>query len=143
MSLKDEILARSDCAAAVAARDITQIAQTVSNGRTATQSRFVTARTILAECTNGGAILDKLNAASSNGALPYASSVGWAMKFLSQEGGLDVGNPVTQGLIDQLVLDGQLDAAQGSALKAMAVMPAPVSQSDVAEALYSADGSAK
>lgn len=142
MSLKDEILARQDCAAAVAARDITQIAQIVSNGRTATQSRFVTARTVLAECSGGAAILDALTAAASS-AQPYASAVGWAMKFLAQDSGLDVGNPVTQGLIDQLVLAGALQAAQGSALKAMAVMPAPVSQSDVAEALYNADGTQK
>jgi hypothetical protein len=143
VSLKDEILARQDCAAAVAARDITQIAQIVSNGRTATQSRYVTARTILAECSGGGAILDKLNTASNNSALPYASTVAWAMNFLKQDSGLDVGNQVTQGLIDQLVLDGQLDAAQGSALKQLAVLPAPVSQSDVAEALYNPDGTQK
>lgn len=83
------------------------------------KSRFVTARTVLAECLDGASILDKLESAAGTN-----SPVKWAMKFLVQDGGLDVGNPVTLGLISQLVAGGVLTAAEGDALKALADQPA-------------------
>jgi hypothetical protein len=132
MTLRDEILARTDCADAVAARDLDAIAALVSAGRVSVQSRFVTARTILAECgADGAGILDALEAVAT-----VNSAVKWAVRFLSQDSGLDVGNPVTQYMIDQLAGMGALTAGQAVALKNLALQPAPVSRLDVEAALY-------
>lgn len=79
-------------------------------------SRFVTARTILAECADGAAILDKLEAAGAT-----VSAVKWAMRFLQQEGGIDVGHPATLAMVDQLVGAGVLTATEGAALKELSV----------------------
>lgn len=138
MNLHDEIHSRTDCAAALAAKDCQAIAATLSMGRTATQSRFVTARTILSECgAIGPSILDSLEAiAASN------SAVKWAVRFLGQDSGLDVGNPVTQYMIDQLVIGG-MPADQGAALKAMAIQSAPVTAQQVAAAVFNDDGTEK
>lgn len=82
------------------------------------KSRLVCARTVLAECGSGAsAILDKLDAAAAT-----VSTVKWAMKFLTQEGGLDVGNPVTQAQIQALV-PSVLAQADADALKNMAILP--------------------
>lgn len=91
---------------------------------TMTKSRFVTARTILAECPDGAAILDALTTAQAN-----VSAVKWALTFLSQDSGLDVGHPRTQVMLGGLVQGGALTAAQADQLKAMAMQPA--TRSDV------------
>ncbi|HEV2612534.1 MAG TPA: hypothetical protein VGU61_19890 [Noviherbaspirillum sp.] len=84
------------------------------------KSRMVTARAILAECGPGASvILDKLEAAAAN-----LSAVKWAVRFLSQDAGIDVGNPATQAMINQLVAGNVLTAAEGKALKDMALQPA-------------------
>jgi hypothetical protein len=77
--------------------------------------RMVTARTVLAECVAGAAILDKLEAAGASN-----SAVKWAVRFLGNDGGLDVGNAVTQTMIDQLT-GPVLLAEEGAALKALAM----------------------
>lgn len=85
------------------------------------KSRFVTARTVLAECgpTAGSAILDKLDAAKAS-----SSALKWAMGFLSQDSGLDIGHPTSQAMVDQLVTAGVLTASEGSAVKNLALQPA-------------------
>lgn len=138
MTLRDEIIGRTDCAAALSARDLDALARIVSTGRKVTQSRFVTARTVLAECIGGQAILDALKAAAAGN-----SAVNWAMTFLGQEGGLDVGNAATQGMIDQLVAATALTAAQGAALKALANLSQTVSRAEVEAAMFNADGTRK
>lgn len=81
----------------------------------AIKPRRITARAILAECPAGGTILDKLEAASAS-----SSSVKWAVKFLGQEAGVDVGMSATQTMIDQLVVGGVLTTAEGDQLKNLA-----------------------
>lgn len=138
-ALKAEIEAKPECADAVAAKDLDAIAAIISEGRTNRQSRYVTARTILAECGElGPGILDALEAVA-----PVNSAVRWALDFLKQNSGLDVGNAVTQIMIDQLVSAGALTQPQGDALKNLAVRRAPVSRLDVEAALFNPDGSAK
>jgi hypothetical protein len=80
--------------------------------------RMVTARTLLAECAAGPAILDKLEAAGASN-----SAVKWAVRFLGNDGGLDVGHPMTQKMIDQLT-GPVLTAEEGATLKALAKQPA-------------------
>lgn len=91
---------------------------------TAVKSRFVTGRTILAECDDGGAVLDALEAAATTN-----SAVKWAVTFLSKDSGLDVGHPRTQMMIDSLAQGGALTQAQAEQLKALATQPA--SRADV------------
>jgi len=82
-------------------------------------SRFVSARTILAELVDGAAILDKLSIAAAS-----VSSVKWAMSYLSGETGIDIGHPGTIGQIDMLAYAGILTADDATALKRMAFVPA-------------------
>lgn len=139
MSLKEQILARPDCADAVAAKDCHAIAALLSVGRMAVQSRFVTARTVLAECGMlGASILDALEVAAVGN-----SAVKWAVRFLGQDSGINVGDPATQYMIDQLAEDGALSAPQAAALKNLALQPAPVTSAEVADALYEFDGTPK
>lgn len=138
MSLKDEILARTDCAATVAARDLDAIAAMVSEGRTAVQSRFVTARTIQAEIDGGAAILKKFEAAQAG--IP---DLEYALVFLKQDSGYDFGNPKAQAMADALATNGVITQAEADALKSLAVLPAPVSRFDVAAALFNDDGTLK
>ena len=138
MTLHDEIIARADCAAAIAARDLDAIVRIINPGRVAVQSRFVTARTVLAEVSGGAALLDKMQSIGTT-----QSAVKYAMTFLNQEGGIDIGNPATQGMVDQLVAGAALTAAEGAALKGMANLPAPVTRSQVEAALFNPNGTAK
>lgn len=97
------------------------------NAKTAemVKSRMVTARAILAECGGFAAsILDKLEAASASN-----SAVKWAVRFLQQDAGIDIGHPVTQAMIDQLITGTVLTAGEGAALKSMALQSA--SRADV------------
>ena len=139
-ALKAEILGRADCSAAVSARDLDTIAALISTGRKATQLRFVTARTIFGECAGGQGIYDALNAAATGN-----SAVKMAVNFLNQDSGLDIGNPATQGMIDQLMAGTApaLTAAQGASLKALANLPQTISRLDVEAALFNANGTAK
>lgn len=91
----------------------------------ASRPRFITARTILAECGAAGpGILDALEAAAAGN-----SAVKWAVKFLSQDSGIDVGHPNTQAMIDSLATGGALTTDQATALKNLAHQP--VSRADV------------
>ena len=148
VALKAEINSRADCAAALTARNIDSMAATLSVGRKAQQTRFVTARTILAECSGGGAILDALDKASvvvitAPMTVEMQAAIKWALKFLGQDSGLDVGNPATQGLIDACVSLAVLTAPQGASLKSLSNMPLIVSRFDVSTALYNSDGTLK
>lgn len=138
MGIRERILARADLNALRAARDITALAAALNaEGLTAPQQRFITARGVMSGCADGVAILTALEAATANNA------VAWALKFLGQESGLDVGDPYTQGMIDQLVTGGVLTAAHGDQLKALALAPVVVTQGQVAQAMYNPDGTEK
>lgn len=138
MTLREDIINDPACAAALAAKDCAELARIRSVGRKLLQTRFVTARTVLAECgVNGAALLDKLDAAGS-----INSAVKWAMVFLRQDSGLDVGHPATQYLLQTLVPD-VLTQPEADQLKALAMLPAPLSAQDIADALFNQNGSAK
>lgn len=82
----------------------------------APSSRMVNARHVLAELgAAGAAALDKLEAAAASN-----SVVKWAVRFLDGQG-LDIGHPMSQGMLDQLAQAGVLTATEASALKALAL----------------------
>lgn len=138
MSIRDRILARRDLDGLRAARDITGLTDALNaEGLKAPQQRFITARAVMATCPGGVEVLGALQSASANPA------VGWALKFLGQEAGLDIGDPFTQGMVDQLVAGNVLTAEQGAALKAMAMKPVIVDRLEVEAALYNRDTTEK
>ena len=82
-------------------------------------SRMISARTIMAELgASAFSVLDKLTAAA-----PSVSAIKWAMVFLSQDTGLDVGSPTCQGMITSLIGAGVLTQTEGNLLAAMALLP--------------------
>lgn len=85
----------------------------------AVKSRFITARTMLAELPGAGVILDKLESVASS-----VPEVKWSMKYLTGETGIDVGHPGTIAQIDALSAGGVLTMAEAESLKNMALQPA-------------------
>ena len=83
------------------------------------KSRYVTARTILAECADGAEILDTLQSIGQN-----VSPVKWMMVFLQQDSGMDAGHPRTVANIDNLVTNGLLSASFAGQIKSMITQPA-------------------
>jgi hypothetical protein len=83
------------------------------------------------------AILSALKAAV---ALP---AVEWALNFLGKDSGIDIGNQVTQGMVDQLAAGGVLTADQAEQLKALALQADVVTQEQVATEMYNPDGTEK
>lgn len=139
MGIRNRILARPDLAAMRAARDLTGLADALNaEPPLVLRERYVTARTILAECENGADILDALVTAGEN-----VSAVKWALTFLSQDSGLDVGHPTTQGMIDQLAAGGVLSAEQAQSLKSLALQAVFVDRLEVESAMFNPDGSEK
>lgn len=81
------------------------------------KSRFITARTVLAEVAGGAEILDKLEAAAQ-----VNSAVKWAMKFITSDG-IDIGFPVTHQLLDALA-NTVLTQQEVTSLKNLSLQPA-------------------
>lgn len=99
----------------------------------AAKTRMVTARGIMASygigTTQGALFLDKLETLSAN--IP---ALKWAMKFLQQETGIDVGEPATQTMLTSLIGVGGITQAEVDGVKAMAIQPA-----SRAEVLFGSD----
>ena len=112
---------------------------------TSVKSRIVTARGIIASYgigpSAGAVFLDKLETLSVN--IP---ALKWAMKFLQQEAGIDIGEPATQSMLTSLIGVGGITQSEVDGVKAMALQPASraeivlgnntiVTEHDVIEAL--------
>ena len=140
MSIYDRVHARADLDALRAARDITNLAAAL-NAETppplVLKQRFITARAILTGCVGGVDILTALQRAESN------TAVGWALKFLGQDAGLDIGDPGIYPLLESLVNAQVLTAPQVAALKSMAMSPVVVTSEQLATELYNPDGTEK
>lgn len=92
------------------------------NAQTTTmvKTKWITALGVVSRLgASGAAILDKLEAVSASNSL-----VKWSMKFLQQEPGLNVGDPVAQQEFDDLAAAGVLTVGEAAALKALAVQSA-------------------
>lgn len=122
------------------------LAQLVNAKTTAlAKERMVTARGIMASYglgpTAGAAFLDKLEALA-----PAVPAIKWAMKFLQQEAGIDVGESATRAMLDSLVGVGGITQSDVDGIKAMALQPSSraevlfgtgvvISEADVRQAL--------
>lgn len=127
MGIRDEILAGGFD---LAHRDDGAIAAALSVGRTKILSRMIGFGTILDALgpSQGAAVLDALEVIGSQ-----VSAVKWGMRLL-EASNLDIGLPSVREQIDALI-GVALTADQAATLKALAVVPDPVSSTDVARAL--------
>jgi hypothetical protein len=114
-ALAAEINGGDAYAAMLAAQDYAGLAAALNAPAARPFSRLVNARTVMAEVTNGAAILDKLEAAAAQ-----FSAVRWALVFLKSEEGLDVGHPMARAQLDGLAGAGVLAGDEAEALKGMA-----------------------
>jgi hypothetical protein len=138
-ALRAEILARADCATAVTARDIDTIAALISVNRVSIQS--VSAAKALTWAASGP--MERIVDASNQvGSLARSSSLSFLRSLSS---GMD------QGLDNAQVLSAFqgwkslaiITQAEYDSLMAMASDPNPVTRTQVADALYNADGTQK
>lgn len=131
MTLRDEILSRPDCAAALAVRDCGALAEILSVGRTKVIDYSIGYGTVLevlgAEA--GAAFLDGLTALAAS-----SSPVKWALKLLDR-GELNIGAAATRGQLDALAAGGVMPQAVADALKGLAVVPDPYSVQDIINAM--------
>ena len=127
MALRDEILSRPDCAAALAVRDCGALAAILSVGRTKLVERNIGYGTVLDTlgADAGAAFLDGLTALAAN-----SSPVKWALKLLDR-GELNIGAAATQSQLDALVTAGVMPQAVADALKVLAIVDDPYSIQDV------------
>lgn len=90
---------------------------------TMVKSRMITARGIMSSYgigpSVGAVFLDKLEALSSS--IP---ALKWAMKFLQQDAGIDIGDNATQQMLDSLVGIGGITLAEVNGVKSIAAQPA-------------------
>lgn len=90
--------------------------------QTMVKTRIITARGIMSSYgigpVAGAAFLDKLEALSST--IP---ALKWAMKFLQQDAGIDIGDSATQQMLDSLVGIGGITLAEVNGVKAIALQP--------------------
>lgn len=129
-TLTEFIASRPDLAALPFDQTSAQIiadAATEAMPRTVIRLTMVSARAILGAYGAAGAtILDKLETAGQ-----VNPACKWACRFLAQEGGLDVGHPMTQAMIGALVQAGVLTPTEGDQLKALGEAPRPYTAAEV------------
>jgi hypothetical protein len=137
MSLKDEILARPELAAAVAARDLDAIAAGASVGRT--KAIHIPVEDIQAALMATGEWWQIKGAAAQG--LPAAVMV--VDVASARVGAIDFALPLVLQQFHALVDAGALSQATLDAMQTLAVQPDPVDRMQVEAALYNPDGSLK
>lgn len=140
MGIKDRIKARRDLDAMRAAIDLDGLAAALNaEGLVEVGERWVTGRTILAECLDGESILMALEAAAESGSL----ATRWTVAFLKSDPGVDMGSAATIAKTDALVAASYLTVEQGEQLKSLAKLPVIVTRLEVEEAMYNRDTTEK
>jgi hypothetical protein len=88
---------------------------------TMVKSRFVSARTVLAEMplTDAATFLETLEVVAEVNPV-----VKWGMRFLTSDLGIDIGHPNTQMLLDGLATGGAMTQTLADQAKALAMQPA-------------------
>lgn len=143
--LKAEINARAASdptfAAMLAARNDYGMAVVLSFERTKLVETMLTERGVMAALgiVDGETALAALEAfAAGTPSVPALVAVHPGIKRMLgwlKTTGVDVGNALTQSLLDLLAVNGVLTAAAVSTLKALAVVPDPVSADQISEAI--------
>lgn len=154
--IRDAIAADQALAALAASRaDDGAIAAALSAGRTKVVSRLITERAVRALAVSPAsryALLQTLKDAATTppawmplvmtgAGVPaedqpaYMDDLSSAWRWLTQEGGLDVGTAAARALLDMISAGVTASAAACAAVKALAVEPDPVTVNDVVKAL--------
>ncbi|SMP71937.1 hypothetical protein [Noviherbaspirillum suwonense] len=141
MGLRDEILARTDCADAVAARDLDALAALVSAGRTATQR--VPIEDVQAHLQSSGLWWPIKAVAAQSQHPAYQAAVAILDVAEARYQRLDMTLPIIAQMLGGLVATGVMPQSEMDSLIAMSVIPDPVSRADVEAALFNPDGSMK
>jgi hypothetical protein len=126
----------------IAAKEHGAIAELVSVDRTKVQAPFMVSERGIMDKYPGGplaadAVLAKLEAFAAS-AVPGSGPVKRALKFLGTADGLDIGAATTRAQLDVLATAGVITTTEATNLKSLAVVPAPVSVTEVIEALQGA-----
>lgn len=141
MTLRDEILARPDCADAVAARDLDAIAALVSVGRTKTQR--VPIEDVQAHLQSSGLWWPIKGVAGNPQHPAYQAAVAILDVAEARYQRLDMTLPIIAQMLGGLVATGVMPQSEMDSLIAMSAIPAPVSRLEVEAALFNHDGSTK
>lgn len=143
MTLRDEILARGDLSAAVAARDCAALADAMSVGRT--RRTLVPIADIQARLQSSGAWW-AIKGALSDPATPSdtrAAAQAVMDVASARYDNVDMSIPLVAQMFGGLVLAGLLSSATLAEIVTMSYAPDPLSPADVADALYHTDGTPK
>lgn len=147
MNIRARIDARPDLAGARAAREIDVLAAALNaEGLLERQTHFVTARAIITlHKTEGRDIMARLEALKD-----ADIGVRFAVLFLGQEAGLDIGDLDMWSNIDDLVALWHASAgakglsdAHGAMLKSLSLQPVLVTREQVRRAMFNDDGTEK
>lgn len=141
MSLWNEI--QTKCSAEMLARrNMHEIAAFLNINRTKTVQTMMGERGILSKYATGpvdaDAVLSKLEAFSQS-QHPMASLVKRAVRFLGTTEGIDLGDPATQMLLDQLAAVAAITVTEAENLKALASVPDTLDWTQV-QAAFDAQG---
>eukprot|EP01034_Spumella_vulgaris_P041665 gene41665-51629_t len=130
-SLRDQVHADQRCAAALTAKDCAELARLMSVGRVRANSREI----------GNGTILEVLGLATGNEVLDLINSNAdyRHVKPLIEQGRLLIGSPLAQITVQALV-PAVLTQAQADALCALGLEPHPYTAQELAEALFTPDG---
>lgn len=138
-TLHDRITSDPSLNSFVEARDLDAITVALNTNPTKSiQSRYITMRTIVSECSDADAIISALLAATQ-----YSPALSEMLSFLRSDSGMDIGHPNAQARLDAMATAGLVTTDQATELKNLALLPDVVTRLDVANALYNPDGSLK
>lgn len=149
MSLRDDILARTELSQAVQERDCIAIAAAMSVGRVQVVSHLIGERGILdlLGAIDGDAFLAALESITEPALLPeplrpYFGAIQRGVAWLKKDG-LDIGSATTRSLLAALAAAGVLDAGSVAKIKGLAEKPCELTPRQVAEVIFNDDGSLK
>jgi hypothetical protein len=134
--LRAQARADDSCAAALAARDIDELARILSIGRMRASAREI----------GNGTILEVLGIEAGNTLLDHIADAAELrhVRPLLDQGRLIIGSPLVQGALQAYVqLPGVITQADADKLCALGCEPDPLTPQDVAQAFYNPDGTEK
>ncbi|MCO4101068.1 MAG: hypothetical protein HEQ38_17075 [Gemmatimonas sp.] len=147
----DEIRAAitSDPAILALMPDTVAIAAALSAGRTRLVERLITERRILSTLgvVDGAVFLSALEAFAAaalpdeHPLAPYHAGIARAIGWLKTDDGIDIGDATSQAMLDALAAAGVVTVESAAIVKALARVPAPLSELDVRRAVFADDGS--
>jgi hypothetical protein len=128
--------------------DTVAITAALSAGRTRLVERLITERRILSTLgvVAGASFLSALESFAATALpnehplAPYHAGIARAVGWLKTDDGIDIGDPTSQAMLDALAAAGVVTEESAAIVKALARVPAPLSEIDVRRAVFADDG---